>query len=136
MSYEFKKLSEVEFVESIDDTANILVEVDGEIKKTAKANTGGAEILNVQFVFDYTDDSSSCNVTFQDVLNALSAGVPIVATIKIVFSEWDTFYHMYLSGDEANVDPYERLAFTFYTVDGTWAYLYADGRVQCGEPNG
>ena len=133
MAYEFKKLSEVEFVEKAGDAANILVEVDGEIKKTAKANTGGAEILNVQFVFDCTDDSSSCNVAFQDVLNALNAGVPIVVTIKIIVdSESSVFQHMFLTGNEVSYDPYELLAFTFQAWEGTWAYLYADGRVQCG----
>lgn len=38
MSYEFKKISDVNVIESIDDNANILVENNGEIAKIAASN--------------------------------------------------------------------------------------------------
>lgn len=41
MDHNYKKLSDVDVVESIEDSANVLVEVDGVIKKTAKSNVGG-----------------------------------------------------------------------------------------------
>ena len=44
MAYEFKKLSEVETVEEVAETANVLIEEDGVIKKTSKSNVGGVGI--------------------------------------------------------------------------------------------
>lgn len=41
MAYEFKKLSDVEVVETAADTANVLIEEDGVIKKVAKSEVGG-----------------------------------------------------------------------------------------------
>lgn len=38
MSYEFKKISDVNVIESIDDSANVLVESNGEIAKIAASN--------------------------------------------------------------------------------------------------
>lgn len=38
MSYEFKKISDVNIIESIDDNANVLVESNGEIAKIAASN--------------------------------------------------------------------------------------------------
>jgi hypothetical protein len=42
MSYEFKRLSDVEVVETPTDTANVLIEEDGVIKKAPKTAVGGA----------------------------------------------------------------------------------------------
>lgn len=42
MSYEFKKLSDVEVVETPADIANVLIEEDGVIKKAPKTAVGGA----------------------------------------------------------------------------------------------
>lgn len=42
MSYEFKKLSDVDIVETPSETANVLIEEDGVIKKAPKTAVGGA----------------------------------------------------------------------------------------------
>ena len=41
-NYEFTRLADVETVETVSDTANVLVEEDGEIKKVAKSQVGGS----------------------------------------------------------------------------------------------
>ena len=41
MAYEFKKLSDVEIAETPSDTANVLIEEDGVIKKAPKSAVGG-----------------------------------------------------------------------------------------------
>jgi hypothetical protein len=41
MSYEFKKLSDVDIVETPSETANVLIEEDGVIKKAPKTAVGG-----------------------------------------------------------------------------------------------
>ena len=47
MAYDFKKLSDVATVETPADTANVLIEEDGVIKKAAKDKVGGAGGLEV-----------------------------------------------------------------------------------------
>ena len=44
MAYEFKKLNDVEIVETPIDTANVLIEEDGVIKKAPKSAVGGGGI--------------------------------------------------------------------------------------------
>jgi hypothetical protein len=41
MENNYKRLADVDVVEAVEDSAHVLVEVDGEIKKTAKSNVGG-----------------------------------------------------------------------------------------------
>lgn len=48
MSYEFMKLSDVEVVETPTDTANVLIEEDGVIKKAPKTAVGGASTGSVE----------------------------------------------------------------------------------------
>ena len=63
MSYEFKKLSDVEVVEAPTDTANVLIEEDGVIKKAPKTAVGGAGtddydviIRGTPILIDWGDD--------------------------------------------------------------------------------
>lgn len=49
---EFKKLSEVEVVETPADTANVLIEEDGVIKKVTKDAVGGSTAKTFEFTFD------------------------------------------------------------------------------------
>lgn len=46
MAYEFKKLGDVEVVETPMDTANVLIEEDGVIKKVAKDEVGGVKVAS------------------------------------------------------------------------------------------
>lgn len=46
MAYEFKKLGDVEVVETPMDTANVLIEEDGVIKKVAKGEVGGVKVAS------------------------------------------------------------------------------------------
>lgn len=46
MAYEFKKLSAVEAVETPADTANVLIEEDGVIKRTPKSEVGGTGVTS------------------------------------------------------------------------------------------
>lgn len=50
MAYEFKKLSDVAVVETPTDTANVLIEEDGVIKKAPKSAVGGAGGIEVASV--------------------------------------------------------------------------------------
>jgi hypothetical protein len=49
MAYEFKKLSDVEVTAEPTESANVLIEEDGVIKKTPKTAVGGASVATVEW---------------------------------------------------------------------------------------
>jgi hypothetical protein len=58
MSYEFTKLSEVEFAEQPSTEANILIEDNGNIKRTSLSNVGsgsssGTGVETIDFTLGY-----------------------------------------------------------------------------------
>ena len=50
MAYEFKKLSEVEKLEEVPETATVYVEVNGETKRVDKKKVGGTGAIFVKLV--------------------------------------------------------------------------------------
>lgn len=55
MSYEFKKLSEVESLSEVPETATVLAEVDGTIKRIPSNGLGGAFKTAIIKKYDYDD---------------------------------------------------------------------------------
>lgn len=92
---DFKKLSEVDLVEEVSNTANVLIEEDGQIKRASKTKVGGAGsdsviktavitssayVSHVSNVAPYAGVSTtySCrNMTFEEAYEALTTGVLI-----------------------------------------------------------
>lgn len=78
--YEFKKLSGVEAVETAGNTANVLVEENGEIKKVPKSQFGGgggvvgalADMPDV-VILTTTATTLSANKTFAEILSLILA---------------------------------------------------------------
>lgn len=68
MAYEFKKLSAVEAVETPADTANVLIEEDGVIKKTPSSVFTGGGGIQVVYV-GYDSNGSSARPTGEVTLN-------------------------------------------------------------------
>ena len=70
---EFTKLSEVEVVETANDTDKVLIEQNGEIKRVPKTEVGGkgggnALIINV----DMASQTFSANMSLDEALDAFS----------------------------------------------------------------
>lgn len=75
---EFKKLSEVEQIETASDNATVLIEEDGDIKRVPKKEVGGAGSGSVIFYIERsaatpmaTDASSTgykCNKTYAELM--------------------------------------------------------------------
>ena len=90
---EFKKLSAVETVEAVSDTANVLIGEDGVIKKAPKTAVGGAGeetdmVIALTAPFSYGEPvSENTTVTIESgsleaVANALREGRPPVVKCK------------------------------------------------------
>lgn len=92
---DFKKLSEVDLTEEVSDTANVLIEEGGIIKRAPKTKVGGAgsdsviktaiitssnydsHISNVAPYVGATTTYSCKNMTFEEAYEALTTGTPI-----------------------------------------------------------
>lgn len=101
---DFKKLSEVDLVEEVSDTANVLIEEDGIIKRAPKTKVGGAgsdSVIKTAIITSSAYDSHisnvtpyvgdpttySCkNMTFEEAYEALTTGVPINAKLFDYYS--------------------------------------------------
>lgn len=72
MSYEFKKLSEVEALTEVPEGATVLAEVDGAIKRIPGNGLGGGEV----FAIDFTDmnnfpQSATFNMPPEEAMKAI-----------------------------------------------------------------
>lgn len=84
MAYEFKKLNDVEIVETPIDTANVLIEEDGVIKKAPKSAIGGVsggscECEPLQLIMWNDDDEIETPLPMlilDDISTFEDAGVP------------------------------------------------------------
>ena len=74
---EFKKLSDVEAVEAVSESANVLIEEDGAIKKAPKSQIGGAgnESIIITVTMDvaydegdepYMGEKGTCDLSTDD----------------------------------------------------------------------
>ena len=85
MSYEFKKLSDVAIVETPSDTANVLIEENGVIKKAPKTAVGG------------TNTSGSAEDTGYDMV------------IRVSYDEWKNYFEMQPSDCEIIAGSFEQI---------------------------
>lgn len=73
---EFKKLSEVEQIETASDNATVLVEEGGDIKRVPKKEVGGAGGYVIKLANSYLDDNGMfCfNESYDELYDVLMAG--------------------------------------------------------------
>ena len=78
MSYEFKKLSDVEVVAEPIETANVLIEEDGVVKKAPKSAIGGASIPEIILKVTYNEDTdietTECSHSYDELCSLLNSG--------------------------------------------------------------
>lgn len=103
MAYNFKSIADVEVVETPTETANVLIEENGLIKKSPKTAVGGG----VDMVVDYTMDFASA-----------TGSVPIV-TRNIVSGTYEQLKAKILAGEPNSVVVVlHRIESESYRIDG------------------
>ena len=75
MAYEFKKLSAVEAVETVSDTANVLIEENGVIKKAPKTEVGGAGGSGGYYIFYDSGTVTATDGIYEAILENLFTNV-------------------------------------------------------------
>lgn len=72
MSYEFKRLSDVEVVEQPLSTANMLIEEEGVIKKAPISKSN--DFIIITFAGEEDLSLATCNKSYDEVLEMLASG--------------------------------------------------------------
>lgn len=105
MAYEFKKLSDVDTVETPSETANVLIEEDGVIKKAPKTAVGGNGSNEYDMIVRYEGEEEAmdggeieCTVisgNFDTIFNKIKQGyIPkILLSVSINFIEYKEIYY-------------------------------------------
>ena len=115
MAYEFKRLSEVEVVETAMDTANVLIEEDGVIKRVPKSEVGGSGDVTVFYAdntYLYHDEALTNKVTKAE-LQSMVGKVVIYSSGRYctpLFADFE----------------YENSAYLSYYAEGSGSMRYAN----------
>lgn len=88
---EFKKLSEVEQVDSASDNATVLVEEGGEIKRVPKKKVGGAGGYVLTITPD-NYDGTYCTENYDEMYDVLIAGGSVWADLSVMFQSMPSTY--------------------------------------------
>ena len=84
---EFKKLSDVEVVAEPTESANVLIEENGVIKKAPKAAVGGAggdSVITFTVVVDYSNNNAALTLgSYDDIINKFRNKEPIIGFCTI-----------------------------------------------------
>lgn len=74
MSYEFKRLSDVEVVEQPLSTANMLIEEEGVIKKAPIGKNNNHDFIIITLAGGEDLSLATCNKSYDEVLEMLASG--------------------------------------------------------------
>lgn len=88
---EFKKLSEVEQIETASDNATVLVEEGGEIKRVPKKEVGGAGGYVLTLTAD-NFDGTYCTENYDEMYDVLMAGGSAWIDLSVTFQSRPTTY--------------------------------------------
>lgn len=77
MDYEFKDIATVDMVETVADTASVLIEEDGIIKRAPKSEVGGGTSTGLSIIYeDYTLKYASDGI-YTALLDMLNNCIPV-----------------------------------------------------------
>lgn len=155
MALEFQKIGDVELLDSVPDTANAVVEVDGAIKRVPGSNLGGGGIPTAIIHIDMGDSGDvapsslatlasdgartsaytytfTCeNMTFEEAAAIMAAHQPLVVVIDImlegVYACGYAAYLMHTAGDGIET-------IVIKSAEGGKIYWTADG-ISTESPN-
>lgn len=95
MSYEFKKINEVEILETVSDEAHVLVEEAGAIKRVPKTEVGGAGKADMVIKLSspvITNNSTAENTTVTIESGSLQAVIDVLRNGEVPVVKVNHFY--------------------------------------------
>lgn len=151
MALDFKKIGDVELLESVPDTANAVVEVDGAFKRVPGSNLGGGvktaiikssdyddAVAGLQTAADSTPVTYSCiNMTFEEAYSTMAAGEPLAVLFMVVGEAAICIYGTCAFGGTALGEPTILLAYgdSNLGVEVTILYWTEAGIIKFSDPS-
>ena len=131
MSYEFKQLSAVESVETISETANVLIEDGGVVKKVAGSEVGGSgSAIMLVTLTDDGDDTYTSDVDYATINSAIASGVFVRFMLNGTGSFEGIKHHCYLDVVyDGGFDIYNKARDLSITFDDSDIYVTPAGPV-------
>ena len=141
MAYEFRDMATVDLVEEVSDTANVLIEEDGKIKRAPKSQVGGNDYITIHSTIRYVENENEYYYTVEQlspeaygiVLNAFENDLPVnVYIVEHYINEYadgsnDNYTNKTLSyyvGITEDSDEIHLSGYVYYYT------LYPDGTVE------
>lgn len=133
---EFKKLSEVEAVASVSDTASVLIEENGVIKRAPKDEIGGKLPSNIGtgfgfdiVIFNDGENASVIHGDYADIKNKLDNKLPVLCAI-VSINENDDFMNQYMEFSKYLHYQFYQDYIAFYDQEVSIEYqLYSDNHI-------
>jgi hypothetical protein len=133
MSYNFKSIADVEVVAEPTESANVLIEENGVIKKAPKTAVGGGSnngLLAIFYDFSQGYEPISAPDNLYEILDESLKNMTPVNIVGCQISSYEedrvdydylTYIHRHDEGDCIN-----------FHIGTTWVDCYSDGRIELG----
>lgn len=132
MAYEFKSLGTVDVVETVTDTANVLIEEDGVIKRAPKSEVGGVkeefDIDIVANLVSITDDDYNWEF---DIIHASSYN-DIGAKLEMGIEPKGRIMFNSMSCSNERTDGYHLYEIVAFGANRGWEYWQEYGQIIWG----
>lgn len=141
MAYEFKKLSDVDVVAEPTESANVLIEENGVIKKAPKTAVGGDGEVFIKFNVDLNEGTVSCDSSFNEIVEAFSNGFPMIYMLNKTTHGYflQSCVEVAFYGTDGNsTHVFENVDYiSLYTDSGSEIVYHNDGEIEfiSGEPS-
>lgn len=138
MAYNFKSIADVEVVAEPAESANVLIEENGEIKKAPKTAVGGAnEKYDAIINYEYrdSDDGAYINLVsgdYKNIRSKIESGeMPNILTRKVQIIDADNCTYISTSkAEEVMLCIYEDSEYIYIETWSNSFSLYSDGTIE------
>ena len=136
MAYNFKSIADVEVITEPAESANVLIEENGIIKKTPKSAIGGAGgaggVGGLSIVYDGNNNNTILYASenlYETVMNALTSyQMPHISLYDVRYDEYaNEIYVSFVNRIRRNLNNSDGCIALYF---GSYnAYIYPDGRI-------
>lgn len=135
MALEFKKLSEVTLTEKAVDTANVLIEENGEIKRVPKTEVGGSGSAAI-IIKDTEYDNAMSGISTLVVPPSDEPSDEPSATYECINATFEDVWNAVINGETVNiVGLFIENGFPFIVSCSTIAFMPEETLLALGFPN-
>lgn len=131
MAYEFKKITDTEVLTEVPETATVMVEINGEIKRTPGAGIGGGCLGIIYHEVGSSNTREQRNFNWEKIIDTYNKNqIPEIHLVE-VYPQGKVMYRNVVFAQEGN--NYYRIC--FYNSNQPNYWCKNDGAVTTNDPN-